>query len=81
MKNEKTFLEKQREEQIKTEKAAKQVLIGAAMGLLFLRLVIFPILTVYAIGVFAPSVTLTWYTYLAAMWLHFALKGDIKIGR
>lgn len=78
-KTEKTFLEKQREEAISKEKAAKTKVISILIGAFIFNYVISPIITVYALSVFIYSVDLNWYTYIASAWFHFVITTKVKL--
>ena len=78
MSKNKTFLEKQREEAISKEKGAKAKVIGILVGAFILNFIVGPVITVYALGVFIPSVDLNWYTYFASLWFHFILTTQVK---
>lgn len=83
--DDKTFLERKREEEIAKQleeaKQAKYRAIGYVTMKMIIAFIITPIITVYALGVLWPSITFTWQTFLAVLWILFALKGEMKIGR
>lgn len=78
MSKNKTFLEQQRSEEIDKQKTAKNTAIGILLGAVLINIILGPILTVYAIGVFVPSVDLNWYTYLASVWFHIIITAKVK---
>lgn len=70
---EKTFLEKQRETHIRREKEAFAFVIGVIVFKVLFA-IIAPFVSVWAIGQFIPSVTLTFWTWLAAFWFHYLIN-------
>ena len=81
-----TFLDQQRSAAI-AEAAEKQKQIDArmkaaafgAIGVKVVFALLAPFISVWAISQFVPGVTLTWVTWLAALWFHYFLNARIEI--
>lgn len=82
MSNEKTFLEKQREEQIlkvKIEENAIKWKQRGALGFMLLLAFVGPLFTLFALNTLGAPVDINIFTYLAMLWIHFVIKDGVGI--
>lgn len=74
---------KDRQEQAEKQWQAEQARIkSAALGVIGFKVffaLIAPFITVWAIQQFVPSVALTFWTWLAAFWVHYFINAKIEI--